>query len=173
MQKCIRRNQPETAVYWAYELYWSGYGEWCWKRLRIISSEDVGLAEPGISAEIWALNQMYREAEKKKEDGAAPGRLFLVHAVLRLCQARKSRMVDWTLIVEAETHEQTRIAVADVALDKHTARGRQMKRGFGHFFEEGSQLQPHEPASGENEMREKARRILEKKRLNGLFHGDD
>lgn len=169
LQKSIRRGWETPAVYFAYELYSSGYAEWCWKRLRIISSEDIGLAEPGISTEIWSLYQMHKEAAKNKEDKGEPQRLFLVHAVLLLCRAKKSRLVDWTLIVQAEQHDKMLMDVPDVALDKHTGRGRSMGRGFGHFFDEGTQLHPHEPLDGETEARQDARKLLEKKKYNGLF----
>ena len=46
LQKCIRRGQVDDALYWAVDMYLTGYDEYCWKRLRIMASEDVGPAEP-------------------------------------------------------------------------------------------------------------------------------
>ena len=46
LQKCIRRGMEDDALHWAVELYASGYGEYVWKRLRIMSSEGRG---PGPS----------------------------------------------------------------------------------------------------------------------------
>jgi replication-associated recombination protein RarA len=42
LQKTIRRGEAEAAVYWAAELDRRGFGPQCWKRLRVIVSEDVG-----------------------------------------------------------------------------------------------------------------------------------
>ncbi|NBB26763.1 hypothetical protein [Cellulophaga sp. BC115SP] len=163
LQKCIRRGLEREALFWAVELYDSGYGEWCFKRLRIMSSEDIGLAEPHISSEIWALYEMYREQAKKKDDKNEPQRLFLTHAVIKLCRAKKSRLIDWALIWAWLTHPFRRIQVPDVALDKHTERGRRLGRGFGHFFEEGTQLKPHEPQLCEEAYRDLAKDAIESK----------
>ena len=48
VQKCIRRGNEMEAMYWAVEMFESGFDEWLWKRLRIIASEDVGLAEEHV-----------------------------------------------------------------------------------------------------------------------------
>lgn len=42
------------------ELFSSTYVEYVWKRLRIMASEDVGLAQPGIVAEVQALYQHHK-----------------------------------------------------------------------------------------------------------------
>ncbi len=170
LQKCIRRGLEKEALFWAVELYDSSYGEWCFKRLRIMSSEDVGLAEENISSEIWALYEMYREQAKKKDDKNEPQRLFLTHAVIKLCRAKKSRLVDWALIWAWLSHPFRRPLVPDVALDKHTERGRRLGRGFGHFFEEGTLLNPHEKQLDEDEYRELAKGAIENKNGGlGLF----
>src|SRR5690606_7436177 len=98
LQKSIRRGLEEEAMYWAVELFNSGFGEYLWKRLRIITSEDVGLAEPMMPATIEALYRAYVDQAKKKDEKHAPERLYVTHAVLLLCRAQKSRLVDWTLI---------------------------------------------------------------------------
>ena len=157
LQKCVRRGDEEQALYWAVELYESNYAEWCWKRLRIMSSEDVGLAEKGISSEVWALYSMFKESAKNKEDKAEPQRLFLTHAVFLLCRARKSRLIDWALIWAWLTHSHERREIPDVALDKHTARGRTKKRSWAHFFEEGSHLENHHVVEAENLYRHRAK----------------
>lgn len=160
LQKCIRRGNEQEALFWAVELYESGYGEWCWKRLRIISSEDVGLASPGISSEIWALYCMFKESAKNKEDKAEPQRLFLTHAVFLLCRAKKSRVIDWALLWAWLRHNANRRMVPDVALDKHTSRGRMLRRGWAHFFEEGSRLENMAEIEGEAEYKELARSAI-------------
>jgi len=44
LQKSIRRALEEEALFWATELDLAGFGANAWKRLRIIASEDIGLA---------------------------------------------------------------------------------------------------------------------------------
>lgn len=169
MQKCIRRNQEQEALFWAVELYESGYGEYVWKRLRIMCSEDVGLAEPTMPATIWALYESYREQAKKKDDKNEPQRLFLTHAVLLLCRARKSRMIDWSLLWAWLTHPFRYLEVPDVALDKHTERGRALKRKWAHFFGEGTRLEPHGIVEGEATMRMQAMKAISDPSGNSLF----
>lgn len=170
LQKCIRRGMEQEALFWAIELYDSGFGEWCFKRLRIMSSEDIGLAEKHISSEIWALYEMYREQAKKKDDKNEPQRLFLTHAVIMLCRSQKSRLIDWALIWGWLTHQFKRLPIPDVALDKHTERGRRMNRGFGHFFEEGTLLFPKSIQAEEERYRELAKSAIENQNSGaGLF----
>lgn len=173
IQKCIRRGEERDALYWAVELYDSGYAEWLWKRLRIISSEDVGLAEPNISSEIWALYSMHVIAAKNKEDKGEPQRLFMAHAVLKLCRAKKSRLVDWALIWAWLTHPHESKMIPDVALDKHTERGRLRKRSWHHFFTEGTILQPHENQLFEEEYRELASAAISNPNGVDLFNSQD
>src|SRR5437879_4419775 len=55
LQKCIRRGLADDALFWATELDLAGFGEYVWKRLRIIASEDVGLSDNSIAPAISAL----------------------------------------------------------------------------------------------------------------------
>ncbi|MEZ0607849.1 hypothetical protein ACAW74_04995 [Fibrella sp. WM1] len=169
MQKCIRRDREQEALFWAVELYDSGFVEYAWKRLRIMCSEDIGLAEPGMPAQIWALYRMHQEQAKKKEDKNEPQRLFLTHAVLLLCRARKSRMIDWTLIWAWLTHPFRMLEIPDFALDKHNERGRRLKRSWAHFFDEGTQLHPHHDVDGESEMRMNAMEAISDPSGRSLF----
>lgn len=169
MQKCIRRGLEDEALYWAVELYNSGFSEYVWKRLRIMSSEDVGLAEPGISSEIWALYSMFKEQAKKKEDKNEPQRLFLTHAVFLLARSRKSRLIDWALIWGWFTHKFRKLTVPDFAYDKHNERGRSLKRGWGHFFREGSLLNNQVMQDREQEFKDRAERAVSDPGGMGLF----
>lgn len=138
LQKCIRRGLADDALFWATELDLAGFGEYVWKRLRIMTSEDVGLASP-VSAEIRALYDNWLDQRRKKDERHGPERLFLVHAVLILAGAPKSRLVDHALIVFYEGKRSPR-DIPDFALDKHTARGRARNRGWKHFWDEGALL---------------------------------
>ena len=140
LQKSIRRGIEEEALYWGTELDKSGYGEYVWKRMRIIVSEDIGLAEPILPAIIWSLYQMWVAQRKKKDEKHHPERLFLIHGILLLVRAKKSRIVDHATVIYYSGNL-PHLEIPDYALDKHTMRGRRMKRGFEHFFTEGIKLE--------------------------------
>lgn len=139
MQKSIRRGLESDALFWATELDISGYGEYVWKRLKIITSEDVGLASPQLAATIHALYSCWLEQRKKADTRHGPERLFLVHAIILLARSPKSRLVDHALIVMYEATREKR-PIPDFALDKHTARGKALRRGHDHFWKEGAKL---------------------------------
>jgi replication-associated recombination protein RarA len=152
MQKCIRRGLAEDALFWATELDLAGFGEYAWKRLKIIASEDVGLGEPHAPATIQALYQSWQDQRKKKDTHHAPERLFFIHAVLYLASARKSRMVDHALVVMYEGNREGR-EMPDFALDRHTARGRALKRAWKHWWACGAHLENKAPGIDPYEAR--------------------
>lgn len=133
LQKSIRRGLEEDALFWATELYLSGCREHVWRRLRIIASEDVGLAVPSMVTDIQALYNAWKISTEGEN------RLFFVHAVLLLARSPKSRIVDNALMVYFEGPRPLR-EIPDYALDKHTRRGREMGRGNKHFFAVGALL---------------------------------
>lgn len=139
MQKCIRRGLESDALFWATELDLAGFGEYVFKRLKIIASEDVGLAHPDAAQTIQALYQSWLQQRKKADERHGPERLFLVHAIIHLARAPKSRMVDHALIAMYEAPRDRR-EIPDFALDKHTSRGRARRRGHKHFWEEGAKI---------------------------------
>jgi replication-associated recombination protein RarA len=155
MQKCIRRGLADEALFWATELDFTGFGEYVFKRLRIIASEDVGLADNSAALTIHALYQSWREQHKKKDTKHAPERLFLVHAVLYLANCEKSRMIDHALIVMYEGKREHR-EIPSFALDRHTAAGRRKKRGWAHFWESGATLKNKAPVNDPYEVTAKS-----------------
>ena len=139
LQKSIRRGLEEDALFWASELDIAGYGNYAWKRLRKIASEDIGVAERGVAADVRALYENWQDERKADKRNPNPGRLFLMHAVILLVNARKSRRVDHAGITMYE-YERPAREMPDWALDRHTARGRRMGRGNDHFFAVGAVL---------------------------------
>ena len=112
-----------------------------WNRLRVIASEDVGIANPLAPVVIDVLAKEYYAAKKKKNDDSHM--LFVVNAVLFLVKCPKSRMVD-DLLITVRGNLKYKISkfleMPDYAIDIHTVRGRKMGRGYKHFFEIGAQL---------------------------------
>jgi MgsA AAA+ ATPase C terminal len=118
----------------------SGFGNYVWKRLRIIASEDVGLTLTETVIAVRALYENWNELRKTvKPPYEGFVRIFLLHAAVLLARAPKSRMLDHALIA-MYAGERPRFEVPDHALDRHTERGRRMGRGYDHFLAEGAQL---------------------------------
>ena len=158
-QKCIRRGLEDDALFWGVELSFKT-AEYVWKRMKVISSEDVGFATPGISTEINSLYQMWKELAKKKDDKHFPERLFLVHAIIMLARAKKSRYVDWQTCYVFGCHTSRFRQVPDFAYDKHTRHGKKLGRSMSHFIEEGCKLENYCPDEHEEVAKENALKAL-------------
>jgi len=159
-QKSIRRCDEKETFFWAIELYESGYHKYLWKRMIIIASEDVGLAEPSFPVVIMALKESF-DYLFKLNDKHKPEKLPFTHAVMALCRARKSRFVDLGISVywrmhedEVGTHE-----VPDYAFDMHTREGRKRGRGIKHFYKEGAKINNCNLMPEEEEFIKLARQI--------------
>jgi replication-associated recombination protein RarA len=124
IQKEIRKCKEYEAVYWAVELETLN-PKALWNRLRVIASEDIGIADPKAAILIDVLEKNYYKNLNKKDN---PSRLFLVHAVLYLARVPKSRIVDNLLNVVY--NDERRLEIPDYALDMHTHRGMKMGRGL-------------------------------------------
>jgi replication-associated recombination protein RarA len=147
LQKAVRRCDEEAALYWTAELDISGFGTYVWRRLKVICSEDVGVAEPNMPAQIAALYDSWLDHKRQsKGDTTGPCRLFLVHAVLLMARAKKSHMVE-TAATWSYSDQVPRREIPDVAIDRHTLAGKKRGRGMEHFWEHGSLLA--DPLTGE------------------------
>lgn len=139
VQKCIRRNLEREALFFAHELYKSGFSEWLWKRLIVITSEDVGLAEPNMPMVINALYENAKIIAPKKDQKNRMDDIPLMHAVILLCRAKKSRLVDNAKIWANNTN--WRPDIPDFAIDAHTDRGRKAGKNLKDFFTTGAWLE--------------------------------
>jgi len=149
LQKCIRRGLEEEAMYWALELADSGYGQYLWKRLLIISVEDIGLADPQALA--FTLSGWLATKESTKSFSTPPGMKveFIGPVILYQCRATKNREGDdfcWYIMERRE--KGWRLAIPDFCLDDHTDRGRKMGRGQEFWFAEASKLSPEVQVKG-------------------------
>jgi replication-associated recombination protein RarA len=160
LQKEIRRGQAENAALLAYEMYITSaeLENYLWKRLLVISVEDIGFGEPQAAATIHHLYEMHQVYDRGEGDRL----LFAIHAVRYLCACLKDRstdeMVNW--IKHAVDQEGRRPEIPDYALDIHTARGKEMGRGLRYFWEEGARLSPELPGR-EREYRDRMMAILD------------
>ncbi|MBW6490994.1 MAG: hypothetical protein K0B15_07335 [Lentimicrobium sp.] len=160
LQKEIRRCNEKEAMYWAVELYNSGYAPYVWKRLVIISTEDIGLAYPMAPVIINAL-QVQFEKLSERPDKKKQCRLPYVQAVLFLTNAPKSRHTDWALNYHFDSHwfvDMNKKEIPDYAIDIHTRKGKAMGKTINNFFEEGSYVANHKLLNNEEFYKNECRR---------------
>lgn len=156
-QKCIRRGMEHEAMWFGTELYISGYEEYAWFRLRVICSEDVGLANPNLIVQVNALYQTYLDFKKKK-NAHGPEKLPFANALLLVIRSAKSRLVDNKLCYYfflRDTMEQP--ALPDFTFDMHTIEGKKKGRGNDYFYEESAKIENFNPelVPDEYEFRDK------------------
>jgi len=139
-QKTIRRGMEKEALFYGTELMLSDEDEFAWFRIKVMVSEDIGIANPTLPAQIDALYNSFRTMKAMKSRHA-PERLPFVHAIMLLARSPKSRLVDNTLSKYFSFRNEMKMSeIPDFVYDKHTKKGREMKRGFDHFFDESAQL---------------------------------
>ncbi len=160
-QKEIRRGSEENAMYWGVELWESGFIPYAWKRMIIISTEDVGLANPYAPMIINSLYWQYEKLTGTKGDKKKQNRLPYVQAILFLANAPKSRHTDWALNYHFDNHhfvDFKKKEIPDYALDIHTRRGKKMGKTIGDFFDVGSYVNNHSPREKEEFYKDMCRR---------------
>lgn len=150
LQKSIRRGLEEEAMYWALEMLESGYRDYLWRRLIIITSEDIGIADPFAAilvGQLWENAQVALGKAKKDElnDQVEP----LQEAILYMCRTHKTRYGDdFMNYVMKRRSDGWKPEIPDVALDMHTKRGREMGRGAMFFCKEGCKVSPEAKMEG-------------------------
>jgi len=131
LQKSVRRNKEADALYWTYQLL-NFNPVALWNRLKVFASEEVGLASPETVLLVRALYENWRDVQKSE---SREGGLFVAHAVVALCRAKKNSLaVNAACIMNILPKRE----VPDYALDRHTHRGKTMGRGWDHFFDVGA-----------------------------------
>lgn len=142
LQKEIRRGHSENAALIAYEMATTSpeMEAYLWKRLLVISVEDIGWGDLQAPVLLNSLYQMLQRLDRA--DGERL--LYAVHAVRYLCACQKDRssdeMINW-LMREVEDGKLLP-QIPEYAIDMHTRRGQTMGHGVKHFLEEGAQIMP-------------------------------
>lgn len=158
LQKTIRRGLHEEALYWAAEIE-TKYANYLWVRLTVIANEDIGVADPQALLLFETLRQQWMFLHAHS---ASPSeRLVLANAILILCRAQKTRLADdlQCVVYRRRIFEGWKLDIPDYALDKHTGKGRAMKRGVEHWRAEGCTLSNEAP--GMNPYEPEATRLRE------------
>jgi replication-associated recombination protein RarA len=140
LQKSIRRGLVEEAMLAGYELYASGpeCEEMLWRRLEIITVEDVGAGLLNGPAIVEGLYQQ----QKRMGDGGDRW-MYAAHAIRLLAEAKKDRstmeLASWTK--EVLTRGERKIVIEDYHIDQHTRRGVEMGRGPAQWWTQGARLE--------------------------------
>ena len=146
LQKFIRRGMTEEAVRAAYELFLTGeeLTEYLWKRLLVISAEDIGMGNPMATIVVEALQNA---AARITRDYA----IFIVQAVRYLCSCEKERGASiLSSVIKRRIRDGESFEFPDYVFDMHTVKGQAEHRGIEHFFEEAAQIYPKAEQSEEH-----------------------
>src|SRR5512136_2845543 len=120
--KSLRGSDPDAALYWMAKMVYAGEDpRFIFRRMLILASEDVGLADPE------ALGFVEAAAAAFERVGLPEGRFHLAHAALRLATAPKSNSAmgffDALAVVEKEQPGEVPVHLKDDNRDSE---------GFGH-----------------------------------------
>ncbi len=130
LQKMIRRGLEKEAMTIAIELMESGYGPSVAKRLIVIASEDIGLADPTTAANATTMCVGYLEMKRASNSGYVDT-MPLCLACMLLCRAKKSREVDGIYVAITHWIKEGKISARqvieanrEICVDSHTTRGK-------------------------------------------------
>lgn len=146
LQKAVRRSDDRLAVYWATVLDLEGgnMAAQLWKRMLIMANEDIGPADSSVIVKIKTLYDCWCGDEDGKPLGDR--RLCVIHAALILARAPKSRTCCNLAVALYDQKARPTIPIPDEALDRHTQRGYEKRRGWDHFITDASKLIQPDPA---------------------------
>lgn len=141
LQKSIRRGLERNALAAAYEMYITSpqFLEKLWRRLIVISVEDIGFGNTDAPEYVYTLFKIAQEFPYT--DGDQP--IFFMQAIRYLCRCTKERSTDnlKNQIIKEWEHGK-KAEVPDYAYDLHTRKGREMGRDEEHFLREASKVIP-------------------------------
>lgn len=127
LQKEIRRGKELEALYWARQIE-AYFPKYVWRRLVIISAEDIGLGNPQAVVVVEALWSAYEVIRKESRKDKPDGNLIAM-AVLLLCRSEKNREADHLKNVEHSLEKHGwKPEIPEYAIDSHTKRGREIYR---------------------------------------------
>jgi putative ATPase len=126
--KSVRGSDPDAALYWLARMVYAGEDpRFIFRRLLILASEDVGLANPTAIATVNAC------AEAFDRVGMPEGRYALAQATLYLATSPKSNSImgffDALAIVEQEQAQEVPLAMRDGNRDRN-----ELGHGAGYLY---------------------------------------
>lgn len=131
MQKECRRGDERAAVYWTLLVYRAD-AFLAWKRLLVISAEDIGFGDPAMVVLVGQLHSMWLAA---KQVGWGVSAHHVVMAAMALSRARKSCEVEDLLsLTNEELKRKLLRPILEEYVDGHTARGKAEKRPWSSWY---------------------------------------
>ncbi len=120
--KSLRGSDPDAALYWMAKMIYAGEDpRFIFRRMAILASEDVGLADPNAAVVVAGCWELYERV------GMPEGRFHLAQAALYLSTCKKSNSTlaffDALATVEAEREKEVPTHLRDSSRDA---------QGFGH-----------------------------------------
>ena len=137
LQKSIRHADEDTAIRCGYEMYVTSMEleNYLWRRLSVISVEDIGFGEPTAPILIQTLKTMREEFPYSLSGSRA----------LFLCKCRKERSSDTikTIVIEEyKRGEYAKLPTEYDIYDWHTKKGREGGRTYLDFLEHFTDVTP-------------------------------
>jgi len=120
--KSLRGSDPDAALYWLAKMVYAGEDpRFIFRRMLILASEDVGLADPNALIFVEAAASAFERV------GLPEGQFHLAQAALYLATARKSNSAMGYFDARAAVEQESRDAVPT-----HLKDASRDQQGFGH-----------------------------------------
>ncbi len=163
MGKEIRRGNEELSVFWAYQMMISGSEseEFLWERFKVISIEDIGLANPNALVVVSNAKELYYELPSKNFDRFATG----AYTATYLARCKKTRYTHEMLqdIRNRLQDGEMKLEIPDYALDMHLPHARKMGRNLLHYLTEASKLENEDKSFSDRYKKSLIKREQKKK----------
>lgn len=141
IHKTIRRNKVEQAIRIAYEMYITSeqMEDMLWRRLSIISVEDIGLADPMAPVVVDTLDRMRKLHPYTDIDRAS----YFAQAIRYLCKSEKDLTIGPLMSVIRKEFERGILPeIPPEAYDIHCKKGRENGKILKDFWNEGNVVDP-------------------------------
>lgn len=154
LQKEIRRGNELMASYWAFELNESGFWRYCFRRLQVITGEDIGHANPEAIRMVSSIYASLLMQDRLRKMVSVDNNI-LGFIVSYLARSPKSRHIDYLGGVILKRKENGwKPDIPEYAIDQHTSRGKDLGKDDNDFFREGSRILNKKPVAGEEEIKD-------------------
>ncbi|MDO4337078.1 MAG: hypothetical protein Q4C91_03210 [Eubacteriales bacterium] len=168
LHKTIRRNNPELAVRIAYEMYITSeqMEDMLWRRLAIMSVEDIGLADPMAPVVVDTLERMRKLHPYNDIDRAT----YFAQAIRYLCKSEKDLTCGILMgKIRKEFERGIFPEIPKEAYDMHCKKGRDVGKKMSDFLQEGNVVDPPSIYYEAKEYKELEKSLLEMTReeMNG------
>lgn len=159
IQKAVRRSDEEAALFFAYELCESNRWQYLFHRLKIISCEDIGLADPLAVILTNVVAQQLHDSKRRADEQKrwfSPDMNIVGMVVMYLCRAPKNRICDIvTSLIWEKRKRGFRIDIPEHSRDQHTKAGKERIKREGidpnrQFYTEGALVKNRKKIKGDD-----------------------